>query len=76
MLIRKSILRTLFFFARGVRGANSCIWAWQIAAREYLMTRTNDRVLKNDQDQGKREWKMETVRKNKGQHAGNERVEQ
>ncbi|CAL1682774.1 unnamed protein product [Lasius platythorax] len=59
---------TCSFFCPGstaVRGANSCIWAWQIAARESLMTRTNDRVLKNDQDQEKREWEMETVRKNK-----------
>lgn len=44
------------FFAGRPRsgGANSCIWAWQIAAREPLMTRTNDQGIQNGQDQEKR----------------------
>lgn len=42
-------------------GANSCIWAWQIAAREPLMTRTNDRGIQNSQDHEKRMRDGKTV---------------
>lgn len=37
----RSLVRAFNWFI-AVRGANTCIRAWQIAAREPLMTRTND----------------------------------
>lgn len=57
--------RSSFFAGRLLSGgANSCIWVWQIAAREPLMTRTNDRGASRMARIRRRKWEM--VWKNKG----------
>jgi len=56
------ILCALFSWSIAVRGANSCIRAWQIAAREPLMTRTNDQGRENGQVEAERTG-MEAARK-------------
>ena len=51
-LIRKDSALEFFLFGPSslVGGANSCIWAWQIAAREPLMMRTNEPQLEDRED--------------------------
>lgn len=59
---KKSRARSSFLAGRPRSGgANSYIWAWQIAAREPLMTRTNDRGIQNGQDHEKRMGDGKTV---------------